>query len=490
MDFDPLTGTLYLVTSGNIGGPVPTLYNLNPSTGALTTIGPTSGVVVPATGTTIVIRDRNINIVTPGSVTNGVDFGNYQAQILPDGDDSISGGDAADIIHGDNGSGFPAPIVTIGGDDRIWGDADADLIYGQDEDDLLYGGDANDILYGNEGNDTVDGNAGNDTASGGSGDDTYVFTTPATATTDIINELFAEGSDWVDMTDVVNAVTFDLNVSSAVRSTNLTIVLQDGFGADGSAYMENILGAVTKTNLLTGNAADNILFGGNLNDTVTGNLGNNQLFGSDGDDTFIPSAGIDVIVSGDLGYDRLDYSSFPVAATINLQTHSGTHVTTFTDIELFIGSAFSDTLIGPNTPNAWHITGANAGDVNGAGVADFTGIENLTGGSAADNFIFSDGASVSGVIDGDGGIDTLNYSAYIAAITVDLTAGSATGTGGVANIENVIGGLGADMITGDANANLLVGGPGNNTIGGMDGPDTLVGGANDDLLTGGNGNDL
>jgi Ca2+-binding RTX toxin-like protein len=488
MDFDPLTGILYLATSGNIGGAVPTLYTLNPTTGALTTIGPTSG--VRATNTTFVLRDRNIAYVLPGSTINGIDFGNYQAQILPDGDDKIRGGDAADTIHGDNGSGFPAPIITIGGKDTVYGDAAADEIYGQDTDDLLYGGDDNDIIFGNDGNDTMDGNAGNDTTSGGAGDDTYVFTTPATATTDTVNELFAEGSDWFDMSDVATLLDFDFNVSNATRSTNLTIVLQDGFGADGSAYMENIQGAVTQTNKLTGNSADNILVGGNLSDTVTGNLGNNQLFGSDGDDIFIPSAGTDIIVSGDIGYDRLDYSAFPLGVTINLQTHSGTHVTSFTDIELFIGSAFSDTLIGQNIANSWHITGSNAGDVNGAGVVDFTAIENLSGGSATDTFIFSDGASVSGVIDGDGAIDSLIYSAYTTAVTVDLTAGAATGAGGVQNIENVIGGSASDVITGDANANVLIGGAGNNTIGGMDGPDTLVGGAGDDSITGGNGNDL
>jgi hypothetical protein len=102
----------------------------------------------------------------------------------------------------------------------------------------------------------MDGNAGDDVLGGGTGDDTYVFTTPTVASTDTINELFAEGSDWVDLTDISNNVTFDLNVSSAVRSTNLTIVLQDGFGGDGSGYMENILGASPGNNLI-GNLADN-----------------------------------------------------------------------------------------------------------------------------------------------------------------------------------------------------------------------------------------
>ena len=82
----------------------------------------------------------------------------------------------------------------------------------------------------------------------------------------------------------------------------------------------------------------------------------------------------------------------------------------FTNIESFVGgSSGSDTLTGPNAPSTWHITGANAGLVNGIAFASF---ENLAGGTSSDAFDFSNGASVSGSVNGGGGSDTLNYSAW------------------------------------------------------------------------------
>ena len=64
----------------------------------------------------------------------------------------------------------------------------------------------------------------------------------------------------------------------------------------------------------------------------------------------------------------------------------------------------------------------------GEGVSglSFSSFENLIGGSGTDIFIFSKSKSLSGVIDGGGGGDTLNYAAYTTAVTVNL----ATGMGG------------------------------------------------------------
>jgi len=53
----------------------------------------------------------------------------------------------------------------------------------------------------------------------------------------------------------------------------------------------------------------------------------------------------------------------------------------------FTGGSGQDTLVGPNLPSTWTLTGANAGTLNA--VLGFSGVENLTG--AADNqdtFIF------------------------------------------------------------------------------------------------------
>jgi filamentous hemagglutinin family protein len=100
------------------------------------------------------------------------------------------------------------------------------------------------------------------------------------------------------------------------------------------------------------------------------------------------------------------------------------------------GAAGNNTLIGDNTANTWQLSGTDIGSVNG--VVEFSNIGNLTGGDAADTFIFSDGATLSGIIDGAPGFDTLDYSDYTTPVTVDLAQNQATGTAGVFNTEGVI----------------------------------------------------
>src|SRR5262249_58731368 len=69
-------------------------------------------------------------------------------------------------------------------------------------------------------------------------------------------------------------------------------------------------------------------------------------------------------------------------------------------------------------------------------------------------------------------------------VSVEMVAGTASGAGAgndtLVSIENVEGGLGNDIIRGDAGANHLLGG---------DGADRLVGRGGDDFLDGGNGSD-
>src|SRR5262249_5733648 len=119
------------------------------------------------------------------------------------------------------------------------------------------------------------------------------------------------------------------------------------------------------------------------------------------------------------------------------------------------GQGGTNTLVGPNATTTWNITNTNAGTI--AGVATFARFQKLTGGSANDAFKFSAGKSVTGRVDGGGGTDTLDYSAYTTGVTVDLTAGTATGTGGVANIENVNGSPVNDHITGSSASNIIRG---------------------------------
>jgi hypothetical protein len=136
------------------------------------------------------------------------------------------------------------------------------------------------------------------------------------------------------------------------------------------------------------------------------------------------------------------------------------------------GGGGTNTLIGPNTTNTWSITTSNGGNLNGM---PFSTIQNLRGGTGADTFKFSNGKGVTGTINGGAGTDTLNYSAYSTGVTVNLGAGTATGTGGVSAIENVTGSPSNDSITGSSGNNVLSGDGGNDVLnGGSGGNDTFI----------------
>src|SRR5262249_49951130 len=79
----------------------------------------------------------------------------------------------------------------------------------------------------------------------------------------------------------------------------------------------------------------------------------------------------------------------------------------------------------------------------------FVDVGSLLGGILSDSFVFSDAKSVTGSLDGSGGTDTLDYSAYRSGVTVNLAAGSATGVGkGISNLDAVFGGSAGDTLAG------------------------------------------
>src|SRR6185312_6320704 len=128
------------------------------------------------------------------------------------------------------------------------------------------------------------------------------------------------------------------------------------------------------------------------------------------------------------------------------------------------GGGGSNTIIADNNGDAFKISGANAGTINSILTKGFTNIQNLTGGSGNDNFMFADGAGVTGVIDGGTGVNTLNYASYSTGIYANLKTLTSTDTGGIADIQNVTGGQGADILVGDANNNLLIGSKGSSNL--------------------------
>ena len=153
------------------------------------------------------------------------------------------------------------------------------------------------------------------------------------------------------------------------------------------------------------------------------------------------------------------------------------------------GRGGMDTLSAPNTGNYWDITGLDRGRL-GARVA-FSSVEGLMGGAGNDYFRFYNGAGVSGQIKGGGGTDTLDYSRYNTSVNVNLFNHTATRTGSVWGVENVIGGKTHDVLVGDNGDNRLVGGGGADQLHGLGGSDVLDGGDDywRDQLWGGSGSD-
>jgi hypothetical protein len=91
------------------------------------------------------------------------------------------------------------------------------------------------------------------------------------------------------------------------------------------------------------------------------------------------------------------------------------------------GGAGVDTLVGLDSAAIWTLTGAGAGSLQSDASVSFSGFENLSGGSGADQFVFA-GGSLSGHVSGGGGTDTIDYSTDLSGVSVDLGLGHATDT--------------------------------------------------------------
>jgi hypothetical protein len=230
-----------------------------------------------------------------------------------------------------------------------------------------------------------------------------------------------------------------------------------------------------------------------------------NLTGGKGNDDFAfqPGAVVKGKINGISGSDTLDWSAYGDAVTVNLASKTATAIGGFSNITHLVGSNAATTLDGPNLAETWAITGADAGTV---GSYAFTSFANLVGGKGVQVFKLSPAGSVSS-LNGGGAGDWLDYVLFTAAVTVDLTQGSATGVNGgaansITNIANVRGGSGNDTFTGNG-GNILIGGGGTNNltdtysgtaaggrsllIGGP-GPSNLTSGSAGDILIGGTTN--
>jgi hypothetical protein len=225
-------------------------------------------------------------------------------------------------------------------------------------------------------------------------------------------------------------------------------------------------------------------------------LGFENLTGGAAKDTFVvhPSASLSGKLDGGGGTDdTLDYSAWTAPVTFDLTVPKATALGQIGGILWFVGGQGSDTLQAPNQPNVWLVNGGNSGQVStlNLGVVRFASVENLRGGTSADAYLMAPAGHLAGSVFDPGGENRLDYSSRALAVSVDLSAGSATSIdGGIHGVEDVTGGGGNDVLIGDDQDNILRGGGGNDFLSGRGGDDILLGGDGADRLLGDDGNDI
>ncbi len=317
-----------------------------------------------------------------------------------------------------------------------------DTFPGTSDDDLVNGLGGNDSLSGGDGNDTLDGGGGRDTIAGGVGDD----------------------------------------------------VIRGG-GTD-----------FTERDVLVGDAGNDTISSTGIYNDMHGGAGNDSIVG--GAFSLVEGgAGADVLkgVAG-LPGSTLSYASSARGVTINIQTQKvkggdakGDTISGFVNAE---GSANDDVIRGSDFFNSLKGLAGDDSILGGAGndvISGGDGNDTLDGGTGDD--VVQGGAGVDQLKGGEGA-DRLSFENELAAVTVNLAAG--TGTGGSAqgdsytSFEGVFGSLAADTLIGDKLGNnldgnlgddRLVGGGGNDSLRGASGNDTIVGGAGGDSMQGGAGGD-
>lgn len=222
--------------------------------------------------------------------------------------------------------------------------------------------------------------------------------------------------------------------------------------------------------VLVGTAGVDVLSGGDLNDVLTGLGGVDKLDGKGGSDSYVIGApsehsAAEITDTGTSGTDTVTFAA-----------------TTASTLTLFAGdTGLEGVNLAPGTVGL----SVNAAAVkNGLAITGNAGANTLTGTGFDD--VLTGGAG-NDVLAGGAGNDTVSYADMSAAVTVNLalTKAQVTGAGGsdtLSGIENLIGGSGNDVLTGNAGANRLEGGAGNDTFNGAAGADRLTGGTGADTF--------
>lgn len=414
----------------------------------------------------------------------------------------------------------------------------------------IYGLAGNDTLLGGGSNDTLAGGSGQNSLSGAAKDDLYLI--DAKSMGDTINEGTGGGQDTVDASAASTGLAAEINAGAAnvsggtqfsfagnverlllgagndqvVVGTSVSsgLSVSGGAGSDTLNYSSWPATSPVSVNLATGTASglgaaqdfENAI-GGKGNDTLVGNAANNTLEGGEGHDSLVGAAGSDALLGqtgndtlqGDAGQDTLS------GGAGNNRMEGGADADLYQLLTGLLNDVINEAgATGGDQLNLSGITSTNIDytiddtdtlSIKFAGSSTVQAqskaqIETVIGGGALDRFIFFKEGGTPALLDGGSssglaaGANALDYSNYLAAVTVQLPTksalpGTATGTGGIKNIGRVVGSDYNDVISAGFAAATLEGGRGADQLTGSSQNDTLTGGGGNDTLVGGEGVD-
>jgi Ca2+-binding RTX toxin-like protein len=279
--------------------------------------------------------------------------------------------------------------------------------------------------------------------------------------------------------------TISDGTATATATSSITVLLTDGninnynLSAVTDPYAITYIDVKGNTEIVTGTAGNDTLYGGQGLDRLTGGAGddlldggtqNGEMSGGAGNDTLRGAAGADTLDGGAGSEDMLDLSYATAGISFTLTQSSATTTFNFggnlgsdkyANIEGVIGSSFNDTLSG-NGGNDF-IRGAGGNDI-------------IDGGAGTDLIDFGDATGA------------LDFTLVQSSTATNFSA-AGLGTDSYKNIEGVAGSSFDDSLTGSASGDVLRGNGGEDIISGGLGDDKLRGGQGADTLLGGSGSD-
>jgi Ca2+-binding RTX toxin-like protein len=330
-------------------------------------------------------------------------------------------------------------------------------------------------IDGTPGADTLSDKVGNDTIVAGAGDDLILASIHGGGGLNRING--GAGADTLSATADQQVIRF-----SSLES--IEVVTADG-------HLGVVLAGSAENNLIDLSAMAVLglerVTGGGGQDTIVGSADADRLAGGSDEDSISAGAGNDVIFSGyQSGADWVDGGSGQdsiVAAdswmAIELHSIIGIEVISSGGLaNVSVAGSSGNDLLDFSLVTLVGIVEIDAGAGNDT-IAGSAGSDTING--AVGNDLVEGGAG-DDVLDGGEGIDTASYVGAASGVTVSLAIGTTQLTGGAGadtllNIENLVGSVFGDGLTGTAGANTLDGGGGDDTLTGGAGADSLTGGA-------------